>query len=95
MVYRFDALGEASLHDQRSLREPQMATPQVEAHLLGYLDAGPNDYGWDRANWTLEPLSLQLQADTGVALSCSYVYQLLWRWGCRRGRQFPRRRGRR
>jgi len=88
-VYRFEELGEASLHDQRSCREPEKATPEVEEHLLGYLDDVPNDYGWDRANWTLELLSLQLHADTEVALSCSYVYQLLRRWGCRRGRPRP------
>lgn len=88
-VYRFEELGEASLHDQRSCREPEKATPEVEEHLLGYLDDVPNDYGWDRANWTLELLSLQLHADTGVTLSCSYVYQLLRRWGCRRGRPRP------
>ncbi len=88
-VYRFDELGEVSLHDQRSCREPEKATPEVEEHLLGYLDDVPNDYGWDRVNWTLELLSLQLHADTGVAISCSYVYQLLRRWGCRRGRPRP------
>ena len=88
-VYRFEELGEESLHDQRSCREPEKATLEVEEHLLGYLDDVPNDYGWDRANWTLELLSLQLHADTGVAMSCSYVYQLLHRWGCRRGRPRP------
>ena len=88
-LYRFEHLGEASLHDQRSTREPTKATPRVEQCLLGYLDNVPKDYGWDRANWTLEVLSLQLHADTGIELSCSYVYQLLRRWGCRRGRPRP------
>ena len=40
---------------------------------LSYLDGVAKDYGWDRVNWTLEVLSLQLQADTGVELSCSYA----------------------
>ena len=58
-VYRFEELGEAALHDQRRCREPTKVTPQVEERLLGYLDGVPNDYGWDRANWTLEVLSRQ------------------------------------
>jgi len=88
-VYRFEALGEQAIHDQRLLREPVKVTPEVEQRLLGYLDGVPNDYGWDRANWTLEVLARQLAADTKVELSCSYVYQLLRRWGCRRGRPRP------
>ena len=88
-VYRFEELGENSLRDQRSRREPTKLTPEVEPCLLGYLDGVPKDYGWDRANWTLELLALQLQSDTRVALSCSYIYQLLRRWGCRRGRPRP------
>jgi transposase len=88
-MYRFEELGEAALHDQRGCREPVKVTAQVEDRLLGYLDWTPNDYGWDRANWTLELLSRQLRGDTGVKLSCSYVYQLLRRWGCRRGRPRP------
>lgn len=88
-VYRFEDLGEASLHDQRSYREPTKVTPEVEEQLLGYLDGVPQDYGWDRANWTLELLQRQLLADTEVALSCSYIYQLLRRLGCRRGRPRP------
>ena len=88
-VYRFRELGEASVHDQRGCREPLKATAQVEEHLLGYLDGVPHDYGWDRANWTLELLSRQLASDTAQSLSCSYIYQLLRRWGCRRGRPRP------
>lgn len=88
-VYRFEALGEGALQDQRRCREPVKVTAQVEARLLGYLDGVPQDYGWDRANWTLELLGRQLQADTDVMLSCSYIYQLLRAWGCRRGRPRP------
>lgn len=88
-VYRYQNLGEDSLYDQRARREPVKVTPEVEEHLLGYLDDVPQDYGWDRANWTLELLALQLETDTGVELSCSYVYQLLRRCGCRRGRPRP------
>ena len=88
-VYRFEELGEAGLHDQRSCRGPTKATPEVEEHLLGYLDWVPSDYGWDRANWTLELLSRQLFADTEVELSRSHIYELLRSWGCRRGRPRP------
>ena len=75
-VYRFDELGEASVPDQRSCREREKATLEVVEHLLGYLHDVPDDHGWERANWTLELRAIQLHADTGVALSCSYVYQL-------------------
>ncbi|MDJ0892577.1 MAG: IS630 family transposase [Gammaproteobacteria bacterium] len=88
-VYCFEALRQEALRDQRSCREPTKLTPQVEPCLLGYLDGVPKDYGWDRANWTLELLALQLQADTGVKLSCGYIHRLLRRWGCRRGRPRP------
>ena len=88
-VYRFEDLGETGLHDQRQFREPTKVTPEVEEQLLSYLDAVPGDYGWDRANWTLELLSRQLLADTAVALSCSHLYQVLRRCGCRRGRPRP------
>lgn len=88
-VYRFRELGETSVHDQRGCREPVKATVQVEEHLLGYLDGVPSDYGWDRSNWTLELLARQLRTDTNQQLSCSYIYQLLRRWGCRRGRPRP------
>ena len=37
-LYRFEQIGEASLHDQRSTVEPTKATPQVEQCRLGYLD---------------------------------------------------------
>ena len=88
-VYRFEELGEDGLYDQRAQREPRKVAPQVEECLFGYLDGVPKDYGWDRVNWTLELLAKQLKADIGVGLSCSYVYQLLRRWECRRGRPRP------
>lgn len=88
-VYRFEELGEASLLDQRGLREPSKVTPEVEQCLLGYLDGVPQDYGWERANWTLELLARQLCDDTGVGLSPSYLYRLLRRLGARRARPRP------
>ena len=88
-VYRYGELGEEGLYDQRSCREPVKVTPEVEQQLLSYLDGVPNDYGWDRVNWTLELLSIQLHADTGVKVSCGYVLRLLHRHGCRRGRPRP------
>ena len=88
-VYRYEELGEQALQDQRQLREPVKVTPEVEERLLGYLDGVPSDHGWDRSNWTLELLSHQLAEDTGVGVSCSYVYQILRRRRCRRGRPKP------
>ena len=77
------------MHDQRSTVEPTKATPGRNSAGWVISTTYQKAYGWDRANWTLEVLSLQLHADTGVKLSCSYVYQLLRRWGCRRGRPRP------
>lgn len=88
-VARFEALGEAGLHDQRGCREPTKVTEAVGQALLGDLDSVPKDYGWSRAGWTLELLARQLQRDLEVVLSPSYIYRLLRRWGCRRGRPRP------
>lgn len=88
-VYRFHELGEDAVRDQRSRREPSKVTTQVEQLLLGYLDGVPGDYGWERANWTLELLAKQLYEDCAVELSCGYLYRLLRRLGCRRGRPRP------
>lgn len=65
------------------------STPQVEEQLLTYLDKVPQDYGWERSNWTLELLALQLEEDTGVNVSASHILRVLRRFGCRRGRPRP------
>lgn len=88
-VYRYEELGMASIHDQRCHREPSKVTPEVEEQLLEYLDYVPQDYGWERSNWTLELLALQLARDTGVEVSDSHVLRVLRRCGCRRGRPRP------
>lgn len=88
-VYRYEELGEGSIRDQRQLREPVKATPEVVEQLLEYLDYVPQDYGWERCNWTLELLALQLVVDTGVELSASHVLRVLRGCGCRRGRPRP------
>lgn len=88
-VYRYEDLGEESIRDQRRLREPLKVTAPVVEQLLAYLDDVPQDYGWERCNWTLELLSLQLASDTDVTLSISHVLRVLRRCGCRRGRARP------
>ncbi len=85
-VYRFEDLGEDGLSDQRLCAPPRKATVGVQEQLLSYLDAVPKDYGWQRSTWTLELLALQLEHDTSVRLSPSYVRALLRWYGCRRGR---------
>lgn len=88
-VYRYEELGEDSIHDQRRYRAPSKVTPEVEEQLLEYLDYVPQDYGWERSNWTLELLARQLAHDTGVEVSDSHVLRVLRRCGCRRGRPRP------
>lgn len=88
-VYRYEELGEDSIRDRRRYRAPSKVTPQVEEQLLKYLDYVPQDYGWERSNWTLELLALQLAHDTGVEVSDSHVLRVLRRCGCRRGRPRP------
>lgn len=88
-VYRYEDLGMASVRDQRRERAPSKVTPQVEEQLLEYLDHVPQDYGWERSNWTLELLARQLAQDTGVEVSDSHVLRVLRRCGCRRGRPRP------
>ena len=69
-LYRYEALDEASLYDRRTTRSAEKVTAQMEEHLLSYLDAVPQDYGWQRNSWSLELLSLQLENDCGEKLSC-------------------------
>lgn len=88
-VYRFEAHGEDAIVDRRTVRGPEKVSAQVEEYLWSYLDGVPQDYGWQRSGWTLELLSLQLEQDTGVKLSCSTVYRVLRALGCRRGRPRP------
>lgn len=88
-VYRFEDFGEDGLLDGRKNRTPLKVTPEVIAQLLEYLDGVPKDYDWQRSIWTLELLSRQLLADTGVTLSVCHVWRLLKQEGCRRGRPCP------
>lgn len=88
-VYRYEELGEESIHDQRRCKAPSKVTPKVEEQLLEYLEHVPQDYGWERCNWTLELLALQLAHDTGVEVSGRHVLRVLRRCGCRRGRPKP------
>ena len=88
-VYRYDDMGEESIRDRRRCREPSKVTAPVQEQLLAYLDDVPQDYGWERCNWTLELLSLQLAKDTGVQLSDRHVLRVLHHCGCRRGRPRP------
>jgi len=85
-LYRFEDLGEDGLRDQRTWREPTKVTADIETHLLGYLEQAPRDLGWHRSTWTLELLGLQLEHDTGVRLSPSWIRLVLRSLGCRRGR---------
>jgi transposase len=88
-VYRYEDMGEESIRDRRRCREPSKVTAPVQEQLLAYLDDVPQDYGWERCNWTLELLSLQLAKDTGVQLSDRHVLRVLHHCGCRRGRPRP------
>lgn len=77
------------LLDQRLHRGPRKATAPVRSKLLEYLDYTPRHYGWQRASWSLELLTLQLEQDTGVRLSRSHLRQVLRSEKCRRGRPRP------
>lgn len=72
-LYRFEEWGEAGLQDLRPQRSPTKATPAVIGCLLSYLDCSPRALGWQRASWTLELFALQLERDTGVHVSPSYI----------------------
>ena len=43
-VYRYEEMGEASVIDQRTRREAQKMTLEIQARLLSYLDGVPQDY---------------------------------------------------
>lgn len=84
-VYRYEELGEASIADQRTRREAEKMTAELQARLLSYLDGVPQDYGWQRSTWTLELLALQINEEFGVVVSCSTIYRALCAQRCRRG----------
>lgn len=88
-VYRYEALGEASIIDRRTRREADKMTCEVQQRLLRYLDDVPQDYGWQRSTWTLELLALQLKQDVNVIVSCSTIHRTLRALRCRRGRPRP------
>jgi len=88
-LYRFEESGIDGLLDQRLHRTGRKATPEVRRQLLEYLDDVPRDHGWQRATWTRELLGLQLERDTGVSLSHSYLGRVLREEKCRRGRPRP------
>lgn len=84
-VYRYEALGEAAVLDQRTRRQADKMTLIVQAALLSYLDGVPQDYGWQRSTWTLELIALQLHHDFEVMVSSSTVHRALRNQRCRRG----------
>lgn len=84
-VYRYEEMGEASVIDQRTRREAEKMTLEIQARLLIYLDGVPQDYGWQRSTWTLELLALQLEHEFEVVVSCSTVHRALRNQRCRRG----------
>ena len=88
-LYRFEDYGEAGLRNLRPQRPPTKVTPEVVAALMSYLDYSPRELGWQRASWTLELFALQLERDTGVQVSPSYIRALLHAQGCRRGKPRP------
>jgi len=88
-LYRFEEQAMDAFLDRRLHREPRKATPAVRQQLLDYLDHTPRQYGWQRASWTLELLTLQLERDTQVDLSPSHIRQVLRSEQCRRGRPRP------
>jgi transposase len=85
-LYQFEEYGVDGLEDQRTKRKPYKATTEVREQLLSYLDRSPRGFGWQRSNWTLELLGLQLARDTNVILSIGHIRRVLKEEGCRRGR---------
>jgi putative transposase len=85
-LYRYEDLGEEALFDRRQERAPSKVTQEIAHGLVGYVDASPQDFGWQRTTWTLELLAIQLLQDTGVRLSPSHVRNVLLANQVRRGR---------
>ena len=48
-LYRYQALGEDAVLDQRRRREAGKLTVSMQSTLLSYLDQTPQDYGWQRS----------------------------------------------
>ena len=84
-VYRYEEMGEMSVIDQRTRREAEKMTLEIQARLLSYLEGVPQDYGWQRSTSTLELLALQVSEDFDVVVSCSTIHRSLRDQRCRRG----------
>lgn len=85
-LYRFEDAGEDGLVDRRRLPEARKVTPEVVDRLVSYVERTPRELGWHRGTWTLELMARQLEQDTGVELSASYLRRVLRCAGIRRGR---------
>lgn len=86
---RFLEWGEAGLVDGRCENGRTKADELCYAVLVDLVALSPQDYGWARTTWTLELLSLQLEALTETKVSRTTVSRMLKRLRARKGRPKP------
>jgi transposase len=65
---QYRARGVEGLRVQRAPGKPRRIPEALAATIVGWVKAGPQGCGLDRANWTYEELAVQLYRTTGIAL---------------------------
>ena len=86
---RFLEWGEAGLVDGRCENGTTKADEICYAVLIDLVAASPQDYGWARTTWTLELLSLGLEAITDTKVGRTTMSRMLKRLRARKGRPKP------
>lgn len=85
VAYRFLAVGDAALRDQRQNAPPRKLTEEYMQRLEELIYMTPRELGWQRSTWTTELLALQMEQETGIHFHRTHVWRLLQfcriRWG--------------
>jgi len=86
---RFIQEGLPSLADRREDNGPLKVTEEYEWWLLVAVAKSPREFGYRRPTWTQELLSLVLEKETGIKVSCTTICRLMKRHKVRLGRPKP------
>lgn len=89
IVERFLLWGEASLHDRRCDNGVRKVDEDLRASIWQILIHTPQDFGYNRPNWTLEMLSRVILEQDGIKLSVGYLWKVLKRMRVRLGSPKP------
>jgi transposase len=89
IVDRFQAHGEASLHDARCDNGCPKVDEDVRGGIGAILERRPADFGFARTTWTLELLAQVIAEELRVSLSVGHIWRVLKAMRVRWGRPRP------